>query len=614
MTGRLSRTDLYNQIAKLPPEERAIAAALALDAYGEITGGMIRRRGATRDVDKRRAYAGDPWRYMTDVVGIKLTNQQEAVLEKIEKEDRVLVPSATNMGKTFLLAAYALYRFDAVAALPSEEEDLEEQGALILLPGPDEKTVQNTIYKRMVMLAARAEVRGHLMPGVFRSERAVNWVVRPDWMVEPFSPPKKTGQEVAHTVSGRHHRNMIAVVEEGQAAEEALWLAIEGTCTGQGNKIFSTFNPTESRGPTYKRAHSDVRYKVIHLSALDHPNIKRRELVVGGAMSFQEIDARVRTQCKDLGRRRPNPKFRDFYYALAPENTPERGPRRDGVPGHPDAPVRTFRPSGIFQSQALGQWPTSSSTMLFDGVKLQESVERWASGTTPERPPDRVGGDLAYVGADNDDVFTAPAWGDDAARLIRRYLEAQAEDEGGEGAAVARLLEHDRIRVGELVQIPNGDGPEVGSAIVAAWPGCPHFVVDIGGPGTSAFDYMNRIAGVNVSGVSFGESAGEPSSLEDWYENVRAAMYCRLALLLNLGLVDLPNDLKLLEELRVVRTLYKSRMVARVLEEPRRMPSVLLIPKDEIKKLLGRSPDRADAVVLALFDPLSDTAPSPGVY
>lgn len=609
----VTRPELYQMIFNLPPEKRERAAVLALHAYA--TGfdvGLSASRGARRDPEERRRYAeddGDPWKYIVDVLRWKLTAQQERVLEELQRSDRVLNPSATNVGKTFLLAAYALYRFDAVAALPDEENDLSEQGCIVLLPGPDKDTVTNTIYKRMLMHAARAEAKGRLMPGVFRSSKIVNWLVRPDWMIEALTPPKRTGQEVAHTASGRHHRNMIAIVEEGQGVEEPLWLAVEGACTATGNKVFSNFNPTESSGPAYKRATSSLGYTVVHLSAMQHPNVLRRSEVVGGAISYLEVDKRVRLHCRDRGpatKVRANQKFNDFVYALGSERLAERGPRRDGVPGHPDARPHVFRPSGIFESQVLGRWPSHGQNSLFDPVALQESVERWKAGQDPDRCPDRVGADTAYTG--HDEVRVAPAWGPDAATLVREFIEAR--DAGDEALEVLRRDR--RIRVGVIRQVPNGDGPEVASAIVEAFPEANLYVVDLQ-PAT-VYDHMNRVMGVRVESVSFAAVAPPPASIEDFCENFRTLMYVCAALLVALGLSDAPDDPELLEELRACRVLRRSRVMAREGEEPRRVPTLLLIPKDEIKKAIGRSPDRADAWVLAQTDPLSDTSGAPGVY
>jgi hypothetical protein len=116
----------------------------------------------------------------------------------LNTETRVLIPSANNVGKTFLLAAGASICFDALGALEGDGED--EQGGRILLPGPDHADRLRDDLLAHARAGAPRRARGHLMPGE-RSENSVLWRVRAEWEMEAFSPPKRVGQNVAHTAS-----------------------------------------------------------------------------------------------------------------------------------------------------------------------------------------------------------------------------------------------------------------------------------------------------------------------------------------------------------------------------------------------------------------------------
>jgi len=600
----MSRDELFVEIQKQPPEKMAIAGSLALDIFGETSRAPA---GAFRDAAQRRAFAGDPWKYTTDILGWTLTPQQERVLEVVESSTRVLVPSANNVGKTWFGALYAVYRFDAVAALPDPEAGLEEQGARILLPGPSHDAVRHTIYAKILTHAARAEKRGFVMPG-YRSERSVYWQVRPEWNMEVLSPPKKRGQAVAHTASGRHHANMVAIVEEGQGVVEPIWLAVEGMCSGHGNIIFSIFNPTESRGPAYARV-KDGGWRVVHLDAFAHPNVRSRAIVVGGgAVSFSGVDERVRLQCRNRGpypKTKPDPGRNDFVYALppwkdgAPDPTP--GARKDKKRGSPKGRLRVFRPNGTFEAQVLGQFPTASDVSLFQRSAWEAAVERWKASTDPAEPPDIVGCDPAREGAD--DTMLAPRWGPGAEELLRAHAEAEKESE----AAVQRVRAR-RARIGELVMIPKGDGPSTARGTAAAFPASP-VNVDEGGVGASTLDHLFRVLEHDAVGVSFSASPPQPVPGEPWSENLRTAMYVRASMAVNLGLCDVPPDPDLREECFAVEVIMKSR-VAQTLKGREwikdRVDSVLLIPKEQIIALIGRSPDRSDAFVLSLLQPERD--------
>jgi hypothetical protein len=618
----LTRAEFFERIQALPDAAaRARALYLAHRIYGRGPKAIVEPKG-TRILEHRRSFFGDPARYIRDVLGWHLTPQEERVLDAIEKYDRVLIPSGNNLGKTFLTSAYAVYRMDVVAAMPDTSTGLDEQGAHVVVLGPDGKTIK-TFYKKMLVHAAQAERRGFRMPGQ-RSEAIVHWWVpgHPEWQVEAISPPKRVGEEVAHGASGRHHANMLIVIEEGAGVVESRFKAAEGMASGDGNKIVSPFNPTEAAGAAYERGKSGSWF-VLHMNALEHPNVKARALkghpafVGGGAVAFRNIDARVRSQCVDRGpvaNVAPDPKQRDFVYALPPAlDSPERGPRRDGHLGHPDGALHVYRPRNVFQAQVLGQWPLSTDTGLFDGESWDASVERWKKGKVAAgRPPTRVGVDLAWKNTTGDDICAAPAWGTHAADLLREYAAVRTA-----GPEAIAKLQRRRIRVGEIEVLPHGTGPKVAAELVSRWPASA-FVVDVGGVGTSAYDALGLIPDVEVQPVSFGGSAPVPVPEEDWSENMRTAMYQRAALLLRYGLVDVPPDELLRQELFAHRIIPKTRRV-QVRDEhgamvDKRMPSALLLSKDEVKKIIGRSPDRADAFVLALTDTFSDNKFEPHVY
>ncbi|MDX2165720.1 MAG: hypothetical protein SF182_01595 [Deltaproteobacteria bacterium] len=590
------------------PRESAWRTALRSAASGLVGSTAIadaerQLSGPPRDPEARRQFLGNPWKYFDEILGWRLTNQQERALEEIEQRDRLLIAAANNVGKTWLLGGYAVYAMDVGATPPDDARDLAERGTMLLLPGPDHDTIKGSIWREILMHLRRALARGMGMPGEW-SEKSVLWRVRPDWFAEAFSPQRKVGREVTHTASGRHGENMLAIIEEGQGVEEPVWRGAEGMCSGEGNKIVSAFNPTEPMGAAYARAQRG-EYFVLHIDALGHPNVRERRTVVQSAISFRTIDRRVRADCVDrgaLGQAQPDPQHHDFLYALPPANAEERGPRADGVPGHPDGAVRVYRPNGIFQGQVLGRWPDSSNTGLFDLVSLNAAIARWRAAPEPSTPPSRIGFDAAREG--DDDSVLAPAWGDSAEALLRAYADARHEGE----AALQELLATRRVRVGMMTVLQKGKGPEVAQQAAAIYPRSP-WNVDEGGVGASVLDHAAAVMHIDAVGVSFSALAPTPTPGERWSENMRTALYLRAAMLVARGLVDVPDDPLLREELIAHRLLYKSRVFKVVdrwgQEVKERKPSVLLLSKDEVKSEIGRSPDRADAFVLALYAPPS---------
>lgn len=560
-----------------------------------------------REPRQRAAYATDPFAYARDIFGYHLTPQEEDVLALMYYQTRLLIPSANNIGKTYCLAVFACYTVDAVGAVLDSNTG-RQQGARVLLPGPDRQTIFETVYSQMLIHARVAESRGWAMPG-WRSENSVLWRVEPTWGVEAFSPPRKVNQQVAHTASGRHHRIQVALIEEGQGVGETVWAATEGMCSSEGNKIISSFNPTEAHGPAYQRAR-DGNYTVIHLDAFDHPNVRERAPIVEGAISYRVVDDRVRSQCRDRGRYpavMPDVDFGDFVYALPSPLWPEKGPREDGELGHVDAELHTYRPTGNFEAQVRGQWPRSSDTGLFSQGAWDQAVARWKAGKDPLARPSRIGVDAAREG--DDDCCYAPAWGADASDLLRRWAQAESD---GDVFLLQSMKEKERARVGEIQVAPKGDGPDVAKHIASRYADIP-WNVDAGGVGASVYDHANRVLHVQAAPVSFAGAPPEDKIPEEPYAlNVRALLYLRAARLVNLGLVDVPDDSLLREEI-LAHEVRKSRKdgsdmtrTVTVIDSngrqvQRAMPVQRILEKEEIKKRIGRSPDRADAFVLALW-------------
>jgi phage terminase large subunit len=110
-------------------------------------------------------------------------------------------------------------------------------------------------------------------------------------------------------------------------------------------------------------------------------------------------------------------------------------------------------------------------------------------------------------------------------------------------------------------------------------------VVDSCGLGAGVVDRL-REQSVNVIECNSASQASDPTR----WRNLRAEMWEHAADLFREGKVSLPNDPELINELTIVR--YKT------IESNGRLQ---VESKEEIKKRLGKSPDKADAFVMGLW-------------
>jgi hypothetical protein len=204
--------------------------------------------------------------------------------------------------------------------------------------------------------------------------------------------------------------------------------------------------------------------------------------------------------------------------------------------------------SPLYQARVLGEFPDSGEGVLFPLNLLEAAVGR-------ELPVE-------------DD--TGITLGIDVARSIAGDLNALAVSKGGKLSEVATWRSPDTMQVVErVVQEAAKRGPKL-------------IRVDVGGPGAGVCDRLRQL-GYSVDEVYFG---GGPRDRMR-FKNRRAELFWSLRERLERGEVSLPDDDDLMADLAAVRYFFAAD------------GKIQLEAKDEIRKQLGRSPDRADAVALA---------------
>lgn len=112
--------------------------------------------------------------------------------------------------------------------------------------------------------------------------------------------------------------------------------------------------------------------------------------------------------------------------------------------------------------------------------------------------------------------------------------------------------------------------------------------VDVGNMGAGVVDRVRQMGYYNISEVAFQGKATDNSR----YENIRAEMYFKLKEWIEAG-GAIPEEPGLREELAIIK--YKFSKHGRI----------VLTAKDEIKEMLGRSPDLADGLALTFARPVA---------
>ena len=197
----------------------------------------------------------------------------------------------------------------------------------------------------------------------------------------------------------------------------------------------------------------------------------------------------------------------------------------------------------------LGNFPRQGEDTLIPLIWLELAMERWED--EPDGKPIQLGVDVAAYGSDK--TVIAVRYGK-RLKELHVYSQKNTRETCGIVQQIARENSTIKICVDEI--------------------GIGRGVVD------SLEEYGYEEVGVNVA---------EKSSDSERWHNLRAELWCNLRELLDpdKDAIALPPDDELLAELASVKYKIDAR------------GAIQIESKDDMRKRLGHSPDRADAVVLS---------------
>lgn len=240
----------------------------------------------------------------------------------------------------------------------------------------------------------------------------------------------------------------------------------------------------------------------------------------------------------------------------ADPDDPKRTPRVSRE--HAAEMIATYgRENPWVMATILGQFPPTGFNSLLGADEVDAAMARFYRDSDLEAAPIVLGGDVARQG-------------DDASVVLRRR---------GRQAYLPRVM-----RIPDTMRLADQFIFEANQAQADAF-----FVDETGGYGAGVIDAM-RALGYPVIGVQFGGKANDYR-----YFNKRSEMYFEAAEWVKAG-GALPLDRELKEELCATTFIYQG-------------DKFRIIEKAMIKDAIGRSPDKADALVLTFAHPVAKRQP-----
>ena len=384
------------------------------------------------------------------------------------------------------------------------------------------------------------EVRRLYKAAGFLPGRLVGYDIRTsyeEWFLTGF----KSSADNTEAWSGFHAVNTMFVVTEASGISETIFNAIEGNLQGN-SRLLIVFNPNVSTGYAANAMKSE-RFKKFRLSSLAAENVMKKRVVIPGQVDYDWVADKVQNWCSSIQQSEAVETDGDFQWE-----------------GH------WYRPNDLFRVKVLGMFPKVAEDVLIPYEWVEQANKRWMQlhdeGFTPKKKC-RIGVDVAGMGRDS-------------SVLALRYGNYLAPFEVHNSAGVA-----DHMHVAGMV-----------SAYLANR-GTKAFIDTIG-EGAGVFSRLRELGHTSAFSCKFSEGASGLSDVTGvrTFANMRAYLYWSVRDWLdpkNGFLPAVPPCDALMQECTEVRWRFLSS------------GDVMIEPKDDIKKRLGRSPDYLDALANSFY-------------
>lgn len=512
----------------------------AVNVQIQFLEGLIERLGGSAGKDFAQ-YQDDPARFGEEVLGEHFTDDVKDLLRSVRDNQITIGKSANATGKTHGAARAVLWFYKCF-----------KDSQVYTAAAPPESNLRRLLWGE---IGGVVEKHKELFAGDNTATLSITRSPR-SFVAGVTIPSTGTAETREAKFSGKHAPYLLFVLDEGDAIPDEVYKGIESCMSGGHARLLILFNPRHESGEV-ARMIAEGRANVVHLSAFNHPNVITGRDEIPGAVTREITIQRIHKWTRALGAyETPGKDCFELpeYLVGCTATTPKGGVYSPLVGGW----RKVENPQ--FDYMVLGRYPAQATTQLISREWITAAVDRWQRWVAVhgENPPVEygVGGmDVAGYGIDSN-AFTA--------RYANGYVEPFV--------------------------LWNGIDPiESGDRAVLEFRGrrLRALNVDAIGIGASIAPYLAR-KGVMANGVNVSWAATERSD-EAEFGNLRDQLWwaCREWLRTDTNAM-LPPDESLIQELVTPTYNFKNGKIK-------------IMDKDDMRDLLKRSPDRADALCLTFF-------------
>jgi len=499
------------------------------------------------DITEIKSFCFDWNKFARDILGVRLDRQQRIILRDIQENKRVSIRSGHARGKDYVAAVsslcflYTNYPAKVINTAPTGRQVISIMMAEI------SKIYQNT----------RVPLGGYILSNKVFPEYKIK-----EWYLEAF----KAGDKQPGDWSGFHSPNIMVVATEASGLPEEVFESIEGLMTGN-SKLVLAYNPHYTTGYA---AHIVNDPKVVNhkLNCLDAPNVRAKKVLIPGQVDYEWVKDRIENWCESISAE--DAKHLDYAF------------RFDG---------KWYNPNDIFLVRVMGEFPRESEDVVIPARWIDLAIERWLKMNKEDIEkggngyPLKLGVDVAGMGRDKSVLM--PRRGN---IVLNPKQYAQSDHMALAGMIKSEIEKEDKSN-GQ-----NGnDKPDMVKRATA--------YIDAIGEGAGVYSRCReqklRVVAVKASeGANLKNARGKivrtltDDTRQFTFANMRAYLYWRIRDALdprNEQPLALPPDDELKADLSNMRYSYRSN------------GAIIIEEKDEIKKRIGRSPDKGDALSMTFY-------------
>ncbi len=465
------------------------------------------------------------------------------MLEAVRRERRVAVKSGNGLGKGFTAAVAVLWYLHS------------HDPGIVLSTAPTFRQVRHVLWRQIHRLHRRAAdtLGGRLL--------SVRWDLSEDRYALGLSA------DGADQFQGFHCENVLVVVDEAEGVEEEIYEAVDSVMTSRNPTLLLIGNPTTTDGAFHRAFHQERGiYETITISALESPNVREGRVVIPGLTTAQWVEERriVWGERSDRYRARVLGEFpergEDNLIAMADIEAAvyETAAREEPAPGGTTGSGHPSRGADVTALPEASP-PGATSQVAFPEGALPQGVfphGAFPHGTYASAGPGAsrvvIGVDVARFGSDRSVVLARRG---DRVVSIQAFSRIDTMATAGQVVVAVREFRPDLVHVDEI------------------------------GVGAGLLDRL-REQGIPARGVNVAQSPRRDFTCA----NLRAEGYQSLARRFRDRRIRIPRDAELVAELATLRYRYDSQ------------GRLLMESKDSLRRRGGRSPDKADALMLAFLD------------